>query len=103
MNCKQYGVDDVKDVLAFIKDIVSIKDKLVIGELADDLDNFDIFVKLTEEQRRERSRRIEAGDETARLKFTAPPAAAAPKPAPKAEAAKAGAKATPAPKAGKGK
>lgn len=102
MNCKQYGVDDVKDVLAFIKDIVSIKDKLVIGELADDLDNFDIFVKLTEEQRRERARRIEAGDETARLKFT-PPAEpkAAPKPAPKPEAKPATSIAgTPAPKAG---
>jgi len=33
-----------------------------------------MFVKLTEEKRRERQRRIDAGDETARLKFT--PAAA---------------------------
>jgi len=102
LNPKAFGVSDAKDMLVFIKETVTIKDKVLVCELADDLDNFDIFVKLTEEQRRERSRRIEAGDETARLKFTAP-AAAAPKPAPKAEAAKAGAKATPAPKAGKGK
>merc|ERR1719433_360582 len=35
-----------------------------------DLENPDMFVKLTEENRRERQRRIDAGDETARLKFS---------------------------------
>ena len=32
----------------------------------------DIFVKLTEESRRERKRRAEAGDETSQLKYTVP-------------------------------
>lgn len=67
-------------------------------------------MKLTEEGRRERCRRIEAGDETARLKFTAPKEAARPVPAPAKPDPKAAAKAevkpaaklgaTPAPKAG---
>jgi len=38
--------------------------------LEEDLANNNIFVQLTEEYRRERTRRIEAGDETARLKFS---------------------------------
>merc|ERR1711966_118178 len=85
---------------------LSAKNKLLVTNLNDDFDsmaNFDIFVKLTEEQRQERGRRIEAGDETARLKFVAPAETKqAPKAAAKAEATgKLGA--TPAPKASAGK
>jgi len=79
---KPYGCADTKEVIALIKDTVSTKDGLFVSQLSDDLDNLDIFLKLTEEQRRERQRRIDAGDETARLKFVAPvvaqPAAAKP-------------------------
>merc|ERR1712070_1220253 len=39
------------------------------------------FVKMTEEHRRERQRRIDAGDETARLKFQRTTPAAAQRPA----------------------
>merc|ERR1719324_1256610 len=55
-----------------IPDTVSTKDGVLSAQLADDLDGFDIFVKLAEEHRRERQRRIDAGDETARLKFQPP-------------------------------
>jgi len=90
---KPFGVADTKEVINMVKDSVSTKDGLVVSQLSDDLDNLDIFLKLTEEGRRERQRRLDAGDETARLKFTQPaePKPAAPKPAPKP--------ATPAPKA----
>ena len=40
--------------------------------LSTELDNLDVFVKLTEESRRERQRRLDAGDETARLKLAFP-------------------------------
>merc|ERR1711957_1076221 len=73
MNPKKYGMDDLKGVLGLVKEIAAIKDGLVLSQLSDGLDNLDIFVKLTEEHRRERQRRIDAGDETARLKFIAPP------------------------------
>jgi hypothetical protein len=100
INFKNYGVVDAKELVALIKDTVSIKEGLVVSTLSDDLDNLDIFLKLTEEGRRERQRRIDAGDETARLKFVA---AAEPKPAPKAAPATAAATkpATPAPAAKK--
>jgi hypothetical protein len=87
INFKNYGVADTKELITLIKDTVSIKEGLVVSTLSDDLDNLDIFLKLTEEHRRERQRRIDAGDETARLKFVAP---AENKPAPKAAAAPGG-------------
>merc|ERR1712216_131415 len=55
INHKAYGVTDVKETMAFIKDTAVIKDgNMLVGQLTDDLDNFDIFVKLAEEGRRER-------------------------------------------------
>jgi len=78
---KAFGLATVNEVLALIKDSVNTKDSLVVSELAEDLDDLDIFLKLTEEHRRERQRRIDAGDETARLKFLPPAEAKAHKPA----------------------
>merc|ERR1719353_2305529 len=99
---KQFGMEDIKGVLGLIKDVAAIKDTVVQSQLSDDLDSLDIFVKLTEEHRRERQRRIDAGDETARLKIEPPKPAPAPKPA--AAAAKpAPAAAAAAPKGDKGK
>jgi len=81
---KEYGMASNEELLALIKDTVTIKDGLIVSQLSDDLDNLDIFLKLTEESRRERQRRLDAGDETARLKFVLP---AQPKPSePKAAA-----------------
>lgn len=82
---KQFGMDDMKAVCGLIKDVVSIKEGLVQLSL-DDIDSLDIFAKLTEEGRRERQRRLDAGDETARLKFL-PPVEHKPKPAPEAKPA----------------
>jgi len=99
INTKLFGASDTAEVLSLIKDAVSTKDNILVSQLTDDIESLDIFVKLTEEGRRERCRRIEAGDETARLKFTAPKESAAPKPAAKADP-KAAPKAAPAAKLG---
>merc|ERR1711934_1269135 len=67
-----------KDLLNMVKDTVTMKDVLLVATLEEEPENFDIFVKMTEASRRDRARRIEAGDETARLKFS--PNARAPSP-----------------------
>merc|ERR1740130_1201961 len=64
-----FGMADNNGIFTLLKDTVAIKDGLLVTALDEDMDNFDMFLKLTESARRERSRRIEAGDETARLKF----------------------------------
>lgn len=61
-----------------------------------------MFVKLTEEHRRERQRRIDAGDETARLKFV-PQLVVKPKLDAKKPEAKAAPKVIVAPRKGQGK
>mmetsp|Transcript_109157 Transcript_109157/g.204746 ORF Transcript_109157/g.204746 Transcript_109157/m.204746 type:complete len:858 (-) Transcript_109157:335-2908(-) len=68
LSSKPYGVDSTKDVIGIVKDTVTIEiDKKIVHTSLEDTESFDIFVKLTEEARRERQRRIDAGDETARL------------------------------------
>jgi hypothetical protein len=79
---KQYGMTNTDEVVALVKDCVQYEDNLLTSQ-HETLEDLSVFLKLTEEHRRERPRRIDAGDETARLKFTAP---VAEKPAPKAEA-----------------
>merc|ERR1712216_1037360 len=69
-NLKSYGLSTQEELLNLIKDAVAIKDGLVVSQLSDDLDDLSIFLKLSEENRRERQRRIDAGDETVRLNFS---------------------------------
>jgi len=68
---KFYGHESMKEAFVLVKDTVGIDAKtgVIESQLAEDVDTLDIFVKLTEENRRERQRRIDAGDETAKLKF----------------------------------
>merc|ERR1712048_736608 len=71
VNAKQFGKDNIKDVVtAYVKDTVAFEGEpsMFGSNLTEDAAP-DMFVKLTEEKRRERQRRIDAGDETARLKF----------------------------------
>jgi len=78
-NVKMFGVNDNAGLIDFIKDTVKIDAKSMLeAALADDtpLDN---FVKQTEDHRRERQRRMDAGDETAQLKFTKPSSPPPPK------------------------
>jgi len=72
LNPKYFGVSTNTELCKLVKDTVTIKDDMQVltSVLAEDTETFDIFVKLTEEGRRERQRRIDAGDETAKLKFS---------------------------------
>ena len=71
-NFQQFGVKEFEDLVELLKDSVSVD---ASGHLkADEPEDTPLerFVKLTEDNRRERQRRIDAGDETARLKFSRP-------------------------------
>jgi len=66
---KNFGVDKLEDLIDMVKDTAEISGKSCLeAQLADDTP-MDKFVKITEEDRRERQRRADAGDETAALKF----------------------------------
>jgi len=71
-----FAMEDTKKMLNLVKDTVTITDVIVVSQHKEDTE-YDIFVKLTEAARRDRQRRIEAGDETARLKYSPAPAAPA--------------------------
>ncbi|MCS5643246.1 MAG: hypothetical protein NZ807_08315 [Dehalococcoidia bacterium] len=66
-----YGVGSCEDMVHFIRDTIYIDPDLKIFQstITADLDSFDIFVKLTEESRRERQLRLDAGEKLAPLKF----------------------------------
>ncbi|CAE7742529.1 desi2, partial [Symbiodinium pilosum] len=80
LNPKNYGVEGVearRELVALVRDsIVICPPKVIESMLSAELEDNDIFVKLTEEARRERLRRLDAGDESARLKFATGGAAA---------------------------
>eukprot|EP00746_Dinoflagellata_sp_MGD_P165231 gnl/MRDRNA2_/MRDRNA2_94380_c0_seq1.p1 gnl/MRDRNA2_/MRDRNA2_94380_c0~~gnl/MRDRNA2_/MRDRNA2_94380_c0_seq1.p1 ORF type:complete len:900 (-),score=253.48 gnl/MRDRNA2_/MRDRNA2_94380_c0_seq1:99-2798(-) len=69
-NIKGYNVNELEELVKLVKDSISLNatSKVIETSLADDTP-FAQFVKLTEEHRRERERRVDAGDETAKLKF----------------------------------
>jgi len=72
-----YGCENLRDVCKLVKDTAVWKEDILstpITKAAED--EMTYFVKLSEEHRRERQRRLDAGDETARLKIS--PAALAP-------------------------
>lgn len=73
LNPKNYGVDTVDDLVELVKDTVPME-KLIESMVSDDLESNDIFIKLTEEARRDRQRRLDAGDDAAALKFSRPTA-----------------------------
>merc|ERR1711957_824828 len=81
LNTRAYGVNSVVEVINIVKDTVTIRDchgHSTLDSLLPPEDvTPDIFVRLTEQARRERTLKIEAGDENARLKFTAATFAAA--------------------------
>jgi len=75
LNIKFYGVSSIQDIADMIKDTVTIKDAgdctILDSQLSTSEDTpASMFVKLTEEARRERMRRIDAGDDSAKLKFS---------------------------------
>ena len=78
--CPQYGAKDIDALLALVADTVTINSVTQCVEPSLDLSvSMGTFVRLTEEARREREQRIASGDDSVRLKLTAPPQAAPPK------------------------
>jgi len=71
LNTKSYGVETYGELVTFIKDTVSVNKKNSVLEVhvSDELDNFALFLKLTEECRRERRLMLDSGDESCALKF----------------------------------
>jgi len=72
---KLYGVDSNIELSEFVKDVVIVSKETGILEpvlKADQRGSHDIFVKLTEESRRQRQRRMDAGDDTAKVNFLRP-------------------------------
>lgn len=65
-----YAAKDLAGVIEHISDAVQVsaKTKCIEGQLSEDTPITN-FVKLTEEARRDRQRRVDAGDESAKLKF----------------------------------
>jgi len=72
-NFKAYGVEKFTDFVAFIQDTVEVDETTTFLKplLKSDVPMTD-FVKFAEEHRRERQQLVDAGDETAKLKFTRP-------------------------------
>jgi chemotaxis protein histidine kinase CheA len=70
---KTYRVEKLSEFVDIIKSTISINEKTTFlqPEVPEDTGYGD-FVKVVEDHRRERQRRIDAGDETAQLKFTRP-------------------------------
>jgi len=77
-NIRAFGMEKIEKLVDLMKDTMKInaESSFLRTVLAEDT-AFAQFVKFTEEHRRERQRRMDAGDETAELKFprTAAPAA----------------------------
>eukprot|EP00747_Dinoflagellata_sp_TGD_P080698 gnl/TRDRNA2_/TRDRNA2_161006_c0_seq1.p1 gnl/TRDRNA2_/TRDRNA2_161006_c0~~gnl/TRDRNA2_/TRDRNA2_161006_c0_seq1.p1 ORF type:complete len:556 (+),score=160.93 gnl/TRDRNA2_/TRDRNA2_161006_c0_seq1:102-1670(+) len=84
INTKFFGCPELSDLVALLKDAVSInaKTQVLEAKLPEEVEPFEAFVKLAEEDRRQRERRLDAGDETAKLKFNKALAASAPIAAP---------------------
>lgn len=66
------GKETNRELCDLAKDTIAIDSatSMVSALHTEDVETPDILLKLTEESRRERQRRLDAGDETARLKFT---------------------------------
>eukprot|EP00449_Zooxanthella_nutricula_P026642 CAMPEP_0198529256 /NCGR_PEP_ID=MMETSP1462-20131121/25646_1 /TAXON_ID=1333877 /ORGANISM="Brandtodinium nutriculum, Strain RCC3387" /LENGTH=808 /DNA_ID=CAMNT_0044259097 /DNA_START=1 /DNA_END=2423 /DNA_ORIENTATION=+ len=68
---KFYGVETVQELLDLLRDtvVVTRKGKVVEPQLPDDMESYGVFIMLTEECRRDRVRRVDSGDDSARLKL----------------------------------
>merc|ERR1719223_1762881 len=74
LNVKHYGVETNIEMLKLVEDTVEVVPEKAILEpqLSEDTP-FEIFIRLTEDHRRDRQQRFDAGDEAAALKLQRPP------------------------------
>jgi len=68
-----YGKEGIGDLCELVKDtvVVSPDDRVLVSQFSVEPESPDQFVKMQEESRRKRQQRIDAGDETAKLDFSA--------------------------------
>jgi len=76
LNPKLFGAETVQEMLEHIRDTVVLgtKDQVLEAQIPESIESMGIFAMLTEECRRDRTRRIELGDESAKLKLATPAA-----------------------------
>lgn len=74
LNVKHFGVESNVELIKLVEDTVEVSPQKAILEpqLSEDTP-LEIFIRLTEDHRRERQQRFDAGDETAALKLQRPP------------------------------
>eukprot|EP00929_Paragymnodinium_shiwhaense_P033802 TRINITY_DN18499_c0_g1_i1.p1 TRINITY_DN18499_c0_g1~~TRINITY_DN18499_c0_g1_i1.p1 ORF type:complete len:905 (-),score=228.58 TRINITY_DN18499_c0_g1_i1:186-2900(-) len=65
-----WGQDTVNEVLKLVEDVIFFKSKNIIeSALPEEMESWGVFVRVTEEARRNRCLKIDLGDESARLKL----------------------------------
>jgi len=69
LNPKLYGVDSITAVVKLVSDAMEIESDMLKTQLKVEPDDVAMFVKIGENTRRERERKVQAGDETARVKI----------------------------------
>lgn len=74
LNLKLLGVENISELLPHIRDTVMVRraGQVMLPQLPDDMESFDVFVMLSEEGRRERVRRIDLGEASMKLKMVQP-------------------------------
>merc|ERR1712039_586831 len=71
LNTRFFGTNSLPELFNLVQDTVEIANGYCVSKLKEsDTADFSIFVKLAEESRRERQRRLDAGDDTAKLRFS---------------------------------
>lgn len=67
---KGYGIEKFAEFVDLVRDTIQLTGESLVRSKHQEDAPHELFVRLTEEDRRERERRVDAGDETARLKFS---------------------------------
>merc|ERR1719174_353454 len=71
-NPKWYGLSSSTALVEMLKDTIELNPKSILEPMLSEDTPLDNFVKLTEDERRERQRRIDMGDDSAALNLTRP-------------------------------
>jgi len=72
-SAKNFGCSTDKALLEMLRDTIELNPKSILEPMLSDDTPLDNFVKITEDERRERQRRMDAGDESAALNIMRPP------------------------------
>jgi len=69
LNLKFYGLDTNTELVNLVEDTIRLRGSIIESRLPELLESFGVFVKITEESRRDRTRLIDLGEESAKLKI----------------------------------